>query len=326
MLSLLDSRVIENAEQLRQEFLNNQPFRHVAIEPFLDPALCAQLMAEFPPFDQKHAVNEHGELGRHAVHSDLARLGPAYTQFDRLMSDPEFLALVGRITGIPDVLYDAEYVGGGTHENLNGEELDTHVDFNYHPRTHFHRRLNLIVFLNPGWDESWGGCLELMRDPFESGPDSRKKYAPVANLAVIFETTEASWHGFRRIQIPAGKGASRRSIAVYFYSQDRPAEATAPSHATFYYSRPLAEHLRAGYTLREEDVHELRSLLARRDAQLRFLYRRELEFSESLSNSAKAIAGLNQTVASVLGSASFKLGRVLTWPVRRLRPGGKGET
>ncbi len=58
----------------------------------------------------QHAINEHGEHGRHAVHSDLARLGKAYAQFDRLMSDRDFLALVGRITDIPDVLYDPEYV------------------------------------------------------------------------------------------------------------------------------------------------------------------------------------------------------------------------
>jgi len=319
MLSLLHNAVVGDAGKLRQEFLTNRPFRHVVIEPFLDPELCAQLIAEFPPFDQKHAVNEHGQAGRHAVHSELARLGKAYAQFDRLMSDRDFLALVGRITDIPDVLYDPEYVGGGTHENLDGEELDTHVDFNYHPRTHFHRRLNLIVFLNPEWEQSWGGCLELMRDPFESCSDSRREFVPIANRAMIFETTEASWHGFERIRIPEGKETSRKSIAVYFYSKERPAESTAASHATFYYSRPLPEYLRPGHTLSEKDVSELRNLLVRRDKQLQFLYQRELEFSESLENSSKAIAGLNETVASVLGSASFKLGRALTWPIRRLR-------
>jgi len=309
MLTLLHNRVVQNTEDLRSEFLSNQPFRHVVIEPFLDPAFCAQLIAEFPPFDQSRAMNEHGEPGRNAVHAELPLLGPAYAQFDRLMSDPDFLALIGRITDIPGVLYDSEYVGGGTHENLDGQELDTHVDFNYHPRTKLHRRLNLIVFLNPEWEPSWGGCLELLADPFGAASDSRKEFVPLANRAVIFETTEASWHGFRRIRIPEGKTASRRSIAVYFYSKDRPADEAAASHATFYYQRPLPSHIQAGYTLREEDVGELRDLLTRRDTQLRFLYQRELEFSQR-----------------ILGSFSFKLGRVLTWPARRLKSLALRET
>jgi hypothetical protein len=176
----------------------------------------------------------------------------------------------------------------------------------------------LIVFLTPEWEESWGGCLELLGDPLASDTP-REAFTPVANRAVIFETTESSWHGFDRIRIPAGKNTSRRSIAVYFYTKGRPVEETAPSHATFYYQRPLPAHLREGYALRQEDVADLQSLLTRRDMQLQFLYHRELEFSKSLSDAAQTIAGLNATVGSVLGSASFRIGRAITWPLRALK-------
>ena len=307
MLSLLHFGVGERTQDIRRAFEDAKPFRHVVIDQFLNPEFCRELMAEFPTFDLSHAVNERGETGRKAVVPNIARLGGAYTRFDQMIRGREFLDLMSQLTGIPNLLYDPEYVGGGTHENLAGQDLDPHVDFNYHPSRQWHRRLNLIVFLNPEWEAAWGGCLELLDDPWTAnGAAAREGIVPVANRAVIFETNERSWHGFRRIDLPAERAAlSRRSLAIYLYTKDRPVEETAASHGTFYVQRHLGGHLQPGYRLQEEDVEEIRSLIERRDAQIKFLYERELGFSELISG--------------LTNSASFRVGRALTWPVRAIR-------
>jgi Rps23 Pro-64 3,4-dihydroxylase Tpa1-like proline 4-hydroxylase len=302
---LLHPDIRTRASELAQTFKTAQPFRHVVMNEFLRPEAIDALIAEFPSFDPGKAVNELGEVGRKAVVSHIAGIGPTYKALDRLMQDPAFLQLMGEITCIPDLVYDPEYVGGGTHENLDGQDLDVHVDFNYHPAQGLHRRLNLIVFLNPEWHEAWGGCLELHKDPWNPAENYRTTIVPLANRAVLFETTERSWHGFSRIRLPPDHlHLSRKSIAVYFYTQKRPAKETAFSHGTVYVPRPLPEHLQAGHTLTAEDIYTLQVLWERRNAQLRFLYDRELDFAEAL--------------ARITTSPSFRLGRILTWPARAL--------
>lgn len=310
MPDLLNPAVTSRAAELTRQFADAKPFRHAVIDDFLDPAFCQQLMAEFPAFDKENALNEYGEIGGKAVIPNITRLGPAYKRFDALMRDRGFLDLMGRIAGIEALRYDPEYIGGGTHENLSGQELDLHVDFNYHPKTFLHRRLNLIVFLNPEWSEAWGGCLELREDPWDLSSGEARIVVPVANRAVLFETTERSWHGFTRIQLPEEKRRiSRRSVAVYFYTKDRPSDQTAPSHATVYIPRPLPDHLQAGYTLKQSDVDTLHALIEGRNAQIRYLYERE-------KNGASE---LKELIASIARSPSFRLGRALTWPARKLR-------
>ena len=265
------------------------PFRHIVIENFFTPEACAKLLADFPAFERGNARNEAGELGHKSTVERIRELGASYATLDDLIQTPQFLTLVGKITGIPDLLYDPWYFGGGTHENREGQDLDAHVDFNRHPVERWHRRLNLIVYLNHDWDDAWGGSLELHSDP-RAGDNRVKLVTPLYNRAVIFETTETSWHGFSRISLPEQKkDTSRRSIALYFYTKDRPAEELADTHSTIYVDRPLPERFQPGHTLSDHDVQELRTLLARRDQHNQRLYRDVTQLTSQLERAEAAV-------------------------------------
>lgn len=276
-MNLVDSVVAQSVrdrpDALCERFLSARPFGHVVIDDFLDEGFARALLKQFPPFERGNALNEDGTLGGKSTVERIRALGDAFATLDDCIRSPAFLQLVGRITGIPDLLYDADYFGGGTHENRDGQSLDSHIDFNYHPATGWHRRLNLIVYLNPEWEQAWGGALELHRDPYDPETDEVVTVTPEFNRCVIFETTEHSWHGFPPITLPQDReGLSRRSVALYFYTRERPTTQTAARHSTVYVDRPLPEHIRAGRTLTERDVAELRTLLDRRDAHHRRLY------------------------------------------------------
>jgi hypothetical protein len=271
--SMISAQATADLPGLARQFQQAQPFRNIVIDGFLEPGFAARLLGEFPAFDAGRAVNEMGAQGRKSVHERIRGLGPAYARLDDLIKGKDFLALVSAITGIPELLYDPHYFGGGTHDNRDGQGLDAHVDFNRHPVTHSHRRLNLIVYLNPGWQAEWGGALELHSDP-RSPDDQVVQVLPLFNRAVIFETTEHSWHGFSRIALPASHaGEARRSIALYFYSTERPAEELAPTHSTVYVDNPMPARIEAGMTLTAADVAELQGLFTGRDQHIRRLYR-----------------------------------------------------
>lgn len=272
---LLNPAVVAAADHLHQQFSQARPFRHVQVDHFLDEQFCRRLLDEFPDFDTRAALNENGEVGGKATQEKMQRLGPSYRQLDDLVRGQAFRDLISRITGIPDLQYDPHYFGGGTHENRQGQDLDPHVDFNFHPISRQHRRLNLIIYLNPEWQDEWGGSLQLHRDPYlPPDQDEIVTLTPLLNRCVMFETTENSWHGFTRINLPADRQAlSRKSFALYYYTDTRPAEEAAEEHSTVYVERHMSPRFRAGLTLSEDDVQELKVLFARRDQHMRRLYR-----------------------------------------------------
>ncbi len=290
-MSLIAPHVLHDADRYAQRFQAATPFRHVVIDRFLDDDLCRSLLADFPSFEARHALDEMGRVGGKAVRMDVREISPAYRQLDRFLQSGEFLDFVSAVTGIPDLLYDADYIGGGTHENRHGQGLDAHVDFNFHPRTRWHRRLNLIVYLNEEWESSWGGELELHSNPWDSADNRTTSVTPLFNKAVIFETNEVSWHGFSTIRLPEERDSvSRKSFAIYLYTVERPHDETAPPHATIYVPEAMPADWAAGRVLDDRDLSGLRARFTRMRTQLRFLYDREKQFGARIANLEHALA------------------------------------
>jgi Rps23 Pro-64 3,4-dihydroxylase Tpa1-like proline 4-hydroxylase len=291
MTSMVSAEVVARQHALALAFAQAKPFRHVTIEGFLDAESCAALLAGFPDFEARHALNEMGEVGGKAVRMDVRELSPAYRELDYMLRSRGFLDLMSTITGIPDLLYDPDYIGGGTHENRHGQALDPHIDFNYHPRTRWHRRLNLIIYLNHEWEDAWGGQLQLHSDPWHPERDQVVSVPPLFNHAVVFETNEVSWHGFSAIDLPEHlRGRSRKSFAIYLYTETRPAAETVPPHATVYVPAAMPEDWREGRVIDAQDLRELQMRFTRLRSQLRYLYEREKHFGAQVSALESALS------------------------------------
>jgi hypothetical protein len=280
---MINAAVRQQASRYRDEFRAARPFPYLVIDEFFEAAKAERLLAEFPPFNPANAKNEFGEVGRKATIPDIRKISPFYAAVYEYIASPEFLIFAAEATGIPNLVHDEQMFGGGTHENLEGQDLDPHVDFNFIEDRKLHRRLNLLLYLNKEWDVSWGGCLEVHSNPRRPRENQIRVVAPMFNRCVIFETSEHSWHGFERIQLPEGKKhLSRKMLSIYLYTRERPAEEIAPPHGTFYVQRTMPSHLAAGHTLTSQDVRNLEELLGRRDSWIEFYQRKELTDSKRI--------------------------------------------
>jgi Rps23 Pro-64 3,4-dihydroxylase Tpa1-like proline 4-hydroxylase len=291
---MINQDVLKNAKKLQKAFESGTLYKHVCIDDFFDEPVAEQLLAEFPPFDAKKALNEFGKVGPKCVHTDIKAISPAYEKLHHYIRSQDFLQAISAITGIPELLPDPNLYGGGTHENVDGAELDPHVDFNYDPCTHYHRRLNVLFYLNHEWEESWGGAIELHSDPTEwrTGNDKVISYNCIFNRCVIFATSENSWHGFRKIKLPEDKkaqGISRKLISIYLYTKERPREEVAPSHGTFYLPYPprtLDAQKQAGdvYLTKKSAKQAVAMSIADYEEMLRLVEKRDKLLKASFAN------------------------------------------
>ena len=300
-ITQISEAAMREVDRYREAFLHADPFKHVMIENFFEPAFAERLLADFPSFDTRLAKNEMGKVGGKAVQMNIRTISPVYEELYAVIGGRPFLDFVSRLSAIPDLILDPKMYGGGTHDNQYGQELDPHVDFNYDEGRQLHRRLNLIVYMNKEWRTEWGGALEIHSNPRDPYTNQIRAYDPLFNRCVMFETNEYSWHGFPKIDLPEDKRhLSRKSISIYLYTKDRPAGEIAPMHGTFYVQRPLPKNIAAGHTLTDADVDVLRRLLTRRDGWIEAYQKLELEKNRELAERAGNIQELTGRIRAPL--------------------------
>jgi hypothetical protein len=119
------------------------------------------------------------------------------------------------------------------HMTGPGGRLDVHIDFNYIENRRLHRRLNLLLYLNPIWEERWGGHIQLWDQNVKC---CRQAFAPWFNRCVIFETSGISFHGVTPVTAEAP--FPRISFATYYYTRQPPPNWTGTVHSTVFKARP----------------------------------------------------------------------------------------
>ncbi|MEK9727966.1 MAG: 2OG-Fe(II) oxygenase [Candidatus Margulisiibacteriota bacterium] len=224
-----------------EKFKMADPFPHVVIDNFLNPDALKSVLDVFPTPKDLEFYKYENPLEKKLAMDQLAKLPQSIQAILIYLNSPDMLMFFEQLTGIEGLIPDPYYRGGGIHQIERGGKLDVHIDFNRHPKLNLERRLNAIVYLNEDWDESYGGHLDIWRGHKEDGKhvldECVNKILPIFNRMVVFETSERSYHGHPD-PVTCPEDRTRKSIALYYYTKDRPADETVDSHSTTFIKRP----------------------------------------------------------------------------------------
>jgi len=218
------------AKEFSSKYQENKPFPNIYFDDFFDPSFLDNVLNEFPDVeklkDKLHYTNPN-EI-KLATKGEN-QFGPNTKTLVHFLNSEPFLDFLQKLTGIEETLIpDPYFEGGGFHQIKPGGFLKLHVDFHSHRRMNLARRLNLLVYLNKDWEETYGGHFELWEKDMSK---SVVKILPVFNRVALFTTTGNSWHGHPD-PLTCPEDRSRKSLALYYYSNGRPSHELNKKEAT----------------------------------------------------------------------------------------------
>ena len=209
------------------------PFYYQVIDNFFNKEQAKTISQEFPEYNSDIWYCYNNPLEHKKTCNNWYQFGPETYKTLTMLNSKEFIKQLQKITGISKLYPDIGLHGGGLHIHGTGGKLNIHLDYSIHPKLKLQRKLNLIIYLEEDWNPNWEGNLEFWsHDKEKNKPDKRYvKVDNVFNRAILFDTTQNSWHGFPD-PLTCPEGRYRKSLAVYYLTD--PPEGTDPRPRALY--------------------------------------------------------------------------------------------
>lgn len=195
----------------------NYPFYHHVIDDFLNQEKATKISQEFPEYNSDFWFFYNNPLENKKACNNWYAFGSETYKTLSYLNSSKFIEKLQDITGIKKLYPDIGLHGGGLHIHGRGGKLNIHLDYSIHPKLQLQRKLNLIIYLSENWNCEWGGGLEFWSHNQETNKPKERVVTidNVFNRAILFDTTQNSWHGFPN-PITCPEGTYRKSLAVYY--------------------------------------------------------------------------------------------------------------
>ncbi len=201
------------ASDYRSRYMSAIPWPHLVLDGVFDEAVVRAAEAEEMPF----ATSLPAHKSYRQVKAESPEVsGPAAASILERLVSPEFVRFVSDLTGVESVVADPTFYRAGLHVGKPGSFQAVHSDFRKHGHTRFYHRINVLVYLNSDWQDSWGGHLELWGRGMRA---CGQRVAPLAGRTVIFETGPETYHGVPD-PLTCHPDRFRLTLASYYYTEE----------------------------------------------------------------------------------------------------------
>lgn len=224
------------AKQYANSYTKADPFPHVVIDNFMDPAPLKQVLADFPSPEVKIWKEYENYFEGKLEAQGEEKISEFTSQLLYQFNSAPFLYFLETLTGIKGLMPDPYFLGGGLHQLKRGGKLGIHADFNQHGKLpNLARRVNAIIYLNENWEEEYNGYLELWNTDMTK---CIQKIAPIFNRLVVFDVTDFNYHGVPDI-LNCPEGMTRKSIGLFYFTVGRPDnQVIEGKNSTLFLARP----------------------------------------------------------------------------------------
>jgi hypothetical protein len=210
---------LKNIMAALKNYRGQEPFDHCVVDEFFDDEFAQVLAQEFPDYRSSDWYFYSNSIEHKKALNNWEKFPKVTYRAFCLLQSPALTGLLQNALG-QEIYVDHGLNGGGWHIHGQGGNLNPHLDYSIHPKMGLERVLNIIIYLSPELRPEHGGHLGLWRhDDETNGPGALvKEIEPLFNRAVIFNTTQNSWHGMsRKLNVP--DGIYRKSLAIYYMRQ-----------------------------------------------------------------------------------------------------------
>ena len=171
---------------------------------------------EFPKYNFSEFYKYDNPVENKKALNNWNNFPPTTYKVMSFLNSEYFVKHLSKLTKINKLFSDIGLNGGGWHAMGNIGKLNPHLDYSIHPKLNLKRKLNLIIFLNKNWKKTWGGRTQFYTHNKKDNTHREifKEVIPKFNRALLFDTSQNSWHGVSKIKCP--KKQYRKSLAIYF--------------------------------------------------------------------------------------------------------------